>query len=626
MSPRLRDLLTILAIVLLAAAVYSPTFYNRFVYDDAVTVEENLFIRDWRNAPRIFTADYYVRAEEYSFRPLVTLTYFWDYAFWSINPWGYHLTDLLLHAAAAVTAWLIALRLFRRRLPATAAALLFAVHPALTEAVAGISFREDPLCALFCFLSLLFYLRAGDEQLCQRSEPTSSWLAKASQGRSGQSLARDSEQRTVPQAKRHCIFLAASLLFFVAALLAKEMAAAFPLALLAFEFIRGRRRRFPVLRLLPFFIAAALYAFLRFQILYQQGTLPTAPDFGDPFARIVLAAKSLGFYIRLAFFPLNLSVEYPDPFAGLIWSGRLLLPALLALAFFLQALTGERSGKEAKFGAAFFLLSLLPVINLVPSSRLGAERFFYLPAFGFCLWSAGVLFPREGDRKQGTIIFLIAVLAIFSLQTLKRNREWENNLILFGRAAAVSPDSSKARHGLGNEYFRLRRLPEAERELLAAIAIFPREPLYHNSLGVVYGEMGEYEKSLASFQSSARLNPGDPLVLMNLSTLYLRLGEAGKAIETIEKFIAERPFDAKGYLNLGEIYINQKDYPRAIEAYEQALKRDPYSPLALGSLGYCYYQTQDYLSARRAWESALRLEPGNIDIRRNLETLRRQGF
>ncbi|MCX6349448.1 MAG: tetratricopeptide repeat protein [Candidatus Aureabacteria bacterium] len=592
-----RNFLVLSLLILLSAAVYSPTFLNRFVYDDQVTVEENLFIRDWKNVARFFSADYYVRAEEYSFRPLVTLTYFWDYSFWGTNPWGYHLTNLLLHAFAAVTVYFLALRLFRRRLAAAAAALLFALHPGQTEAVAGISFREDLLCALFCFLSFLCYLRT----------------------------------------KRSCIFIILSVLFFILALLAKEMAAAFPLVLLAWEFprkpdeLRKPGRRSPALRLLPFFVAAALYALLRFRILYQQGTLPTAPEFGDPLARIFLAFKSLGFYGRLAFFPFNLTVEYPDPFPALIWGNYLLLPALLIAAFFLRALVGARSGSGAKFGAAFFLLSLLPVLNLIPSSRLGAERFFYLPALGFCLWFAGVLFPRrkdtDGDRVGGgRIVWLAVILACFSLQTIKRNREWESNLVLFSRAVAVSPGSSKARHGLGNELFRLRRLPEAEKELRAAIDIFSREPLYHNSLGVVYGEMGDYKKSLAEFLASARLNPGDPLVLMNLSTLYLRLGDTDKALQEIEMFIAARPFDAKGYLNLGEIRINQKDYPRAIAAYRRALELDPYSLLALGSLGYCYYQTKDYLSARRAWEAALRLDPNNPEIRRNLDSLRRMGL
>ena len=485
-----RDLPVLLFTFLLAAAVYSPTFANRFVYDDAVTVEENLFIRDWGNAPRIFTADYYVRAEEYSFRPLVTLTYFWDYAFWGINPWGYHLTDLLLHALSAAAVYLLALRLFRRRLPAAAAALLFAVHPALTEAVAGISFREDPLCALFCFLSLLLYLRAEDEASCKRSDPIILSTAEAVERRSSKPCDRSCGQKAIPQAKRYYIFLVLSVLFFIAALLSKEMAVALPFVLLAHELIRRPRRPF-LLRLLPFFLAAGLYAVLRFQILFQQGTLPTAPEFGDPLARIVLVLKSLGLYLRLAFFPVRLTVEYPDPFPGLIWSGRLVLPALLALAFFLRTLTG--GGREERFGAAFFLLSLLPVLNLVPSSRLGAERFFYLPAFGFCLWSAALLFPPGGSSIRARVALLAAVLVLFSLESASRNREWEDNLILFERAAAVSPDSSKARHGLGNEYFRLRRLPEAERELRAAIAIFPREPLYHNSLGVVYGELGDYE-------------------------------------------------------------------------------------------------------------------------------------
>ena len=159
MKPGWKNFLAVVVLLVLGMAVYLNTFGNRFVYDDLVTVEENVFIRDPGNLQKLFSQDYYLLSEEYSFRPLVTVTCFWDYSRWGINPWGYHLTNLLLHLASGLAVYFLASRLLRTVPAAFLAGLIFLLHPVQTEAVAAISFREDLLCALFFCLALIFYLK-----------------------------------------------------------------------------------------------------------------------------------------------------------------------------------------------------------------------------------------------------------------------------------------------------------------------------------------------------------------------------------------------------------------------------------------------------------------------------------
>lgn len=583
-----RHIVHIILLVLTGTAVYWNSLNNGFVYDDLVTVEENLFIRDWRNLGRFFWADYYVRTEEYSFRPLVTLTYFADWAIFGEDPRGYHLTNLILHCLAGLAVYGLGRRICS--LPATGflAALIFLLHPAQAEAVNGISFREDLLCALFFFLSLLACAKTG-------------WKGR-----------NDPKWRAL------------SLLGFVLALLAKEMAVTLPLVIAAYLLLIQRRHRHELLRpfLAVFFLIAVLYGTARMLILFQPGTLPAAPPFGDPLSRLVLALKSLGLYGRLAFLPVRLTVEYPDPFPPVIWSGYLVLPALLTAAFLLAA--GRRGKSRAgTFGLAFFFITLLPVLNLVPTARLGAERFVYLPLFGFAIWGAETLAGLASGAAGRKIAAPAAVLILLALGagTVSRNRDWTDNYTLFRRAVEVSPDSSKARHGLGNEYFRLGWTGPAIEEFKAAIAIFDREPLYHNSLGVAYGEEGRFEEALFQFQRSAALNPGDPLVRLNLSTLFLRSGDPGRALEEIDYFIAARPFDPDGFLNRAEILLARDDYPGAIAAFKQALALHPTSLPALTGLGYGHYRQGDWERARFYWERARQLDPGNPGLRANLELI-----
>ncbi len=598
-----KNLARILFLLLAGTGVWWNSLENGFVYDDLVTVEENLFIRDWSNLAKFFSADYYVLSEEYSYRPLVTLTYFVDWALFRDDPRGYHLTSLVLHLLTGLAVYALAAKICSSRGTGFFAALVYLLHPAQTEAVCGISFREDILCALFFFLSLSMFIQSR----------------RRDQGAGG---AEDGIADNAGAGFRPGLYVL-SLLFFVLALLAKEMAVSLPVVIAAYLLVVRRCRPRELLRpaVAGFFAVAVLYGTARMLFLYQPEALPAAPEFGDPAGRLVLAAKSLGLYGRLAFLPVRLTVEYPDPLPPVIWSNFLVIPAMLTAAFLLAA--GFRGRNRAgSFGLAFFFLTLLPVINLLPAARLGAERFIYLPLFGFAVWGAETL--RRLELKTGKPAVRAAaglILVALAAGTVSRNRDWKNNYTLFRRAVEVSPDSSKARHGLGNEYFRIGRTREAIEEFKRAIEIFDREPLYYNSLGVAYGEAGRFAEALEQFQRSAALNPGDPLVRLNLSTLFLRTGDTGRALEEIDRYIAERPFDPDGFLNRGEILIARGDYPAAAAAYEQVLALHPGSLPALTGLGYCHFRLGNRDRARHYWERALELDPGHPGLLRNLELL-----
>lgn len=599
------NLYIILLLVLIGGGIYANSLFNSFVYDDLVTVEQNLFIRDWSNLARFFSTDYYSRSEEYSFRPMVTLTYFLDYSLFNLNPLGYHLTNLFLHVLTGIIIYFLSKQLFPDLYAPILTALIFIVHPVQTEAVAGISFREDLLCCLFFILALLIY------------------ISKVKIIKNTVNIGHPNTAKG--ELKINSSWFSLSIFFFLLSLLSKEMAVTFPLVIVCYELLIRKKRLLVIFQpgIVILFLISGIYLFARFLILYHQGTLPAAPEFGNIFTRIFLVFKGFGLYGMITFLPVNLTVEYPDPFPPIIWSSYLLLPAFLTTALLIIVWFKRKNHPSERFGLAFFAITLLPILNLVPNSRLGAERFAYLPMLGISLWAANLLIKLQSHSKKTKFIRILIGIILVSLAagTINRNRAWKDNLTLFTRAASVSPLSSKAHHGLGNELFRLGKLSAAVNEFKKAISIFNREPLYYNSLGVAYGEMGRFDDALIQFQASSRLNPGDPLVLMNLSTLFLRTGKFSEAREAINKFILARPYDPDGYINLGEIEIQRKDYLSAVSALHKALKRDPNSLPALSSLGYCYYQMGDNYQAKRYWRAALDLDPYNAGLQHNLKSL-----
>src|SRR3989338_8267359 len=164
-----KHLLHILLILIISIAIYSNTLKNGFAYDDEFTVVNNTLIKNFSNISKLFTKEYFSTSGEMSYRPVVTLTYFLDYALYGIKPWGYHLTNLLLHALNGVILYIFLTLCICSKLKAQSnyfqssafsllSALIFVTHPVLTEAVNAISFREDLLCFLFFISALIIHI------------------------------------------------------------------------------------------------------------------------------------------------------------------------------------------------------------------------------------------------------------------------------------------------------------------------------------------------------------------------------------------------------------------------------------------------------------------------------------
>jgi hypothetical protein len=134
------------AVAATAIAVYLNTLLNAFVWDDLYLVVDNTHIKSLTSIPGLFTEALFPRTQYY--RPLQAFTFAFDYRVWGLAAGGFHLTSALLHAAVAWMFYRLAARILRDPLAGVAAALLFAVHPLHTEAIAYLSGRSDPLAAL----------------------------------------------------------------------------------------------------------------------------------------------------------------------------------------------------------------------------------------------------------------------------------------------------------------------------------------------------------------------------------------------------------------------------------------------------------------------------------------------
>jgi tetratricopeptide (TPR) repeat protein len=557
--------------VLLCLIVYYNSLSNGFVYDDYGVIVENKYISQPGGLlASLFSQSYYEFAGiEASYRPVSTLSYYVIYAFAELNPFYYHLVSLLLHMLNTILVSWLAVLVLQHHLRALIAGLLFACHPVLTEAVNGIDWNDDLLTTLFFLLALICYIRNQSENLVS--------------GIKGYSL---------------------SLLFFALGLLAKEMAITLPAIILLYDLVlrdadrdsanftglqKMVRNRIPVYA--GYMAVSLIYLGVRFFILYNPREFHTTSA-GSLLERIIYLPGHLFSYIRLTLFPVNLNADYLYSHPGSFFEAWNLAGLVIVLALVGFTFKRYRNSKLIFFGIGWFLITLVPVYNLVEIYHPLAERYLYLPTIGFCLVLAAAVhaaakkyFSYPSTVNAAILIPVVVILSLYSAATIMRNSVWQNNFTLWSKTVQKSPNSLAARGGLGMAYLTKGMLDEAAEQFEIAIKLYPRHHKNYYNLGLVHHQKGELNKALEYFSRSVALNPTS----------------------------------AKGHYNLATVYLQQRAWDLAIRHYVKVNELDPAKVMAHYNLGMAYAMQEKLDSAVSAWEKVLQLEPQHTMAKNNIQ-------
>jgi Flp pilus assembly protein TadD len=582
---------------LVALAIYLPSLRNGFTYDDRVVVVESRFITDLGNIPKLLSKDYFRRAEEKSWRPVTTLSYFIDHALWGKRPFGYHLTNLLLHAA---TAGLVVLLLLSCRAPPVAAllgGLLFALHPVATAAVESVSFRDDLLAALFVVSGLAAY--------------------RSYTGGEGGSSAG----------------LYLGCVFYAAGCLSKENAVVLPALAWAVDavvdgrplFSFDRRRR---LALGSMAVVGLAYAALRFGPM--AGPAETYRYLGGGLLSAAATAWAVLFRAaRLLLVPTGLSpVRWVEPVGSLadpmVAGGLALAAACLVLGW-----RARRKTPRVSAALAFMALSWLPVCGIVPLTHPLADRYLYLPLVGFCwlvaegLFSLGSMPSREA--RVGAVALAALVAFGWAGPTLSRHSDWRDDLSLWSSAVANEPASYRAHYNLGDALYKADRMGEAEGPFRKALALKPVFSLGHYSLGRLLYKTGRKAEAAEQFLEALADKPDYAEARNHLGVIFEERGELGRARAEYEATLGLEPSNANALNNLGVLSARQGKTSEAEAYFRRASAADPYDPRGFTNLGSVLVQEGRTEEARQAFNRALALAPGFEPARRGLASLGRGG-
>ena len=477
-------------VVALTIGVFTPALSPEWVnWDDPAMFLENPHYRGLgpRQLVWMFTSFHMGH-----YMPLTWLTLGWDYAVWEMSPWGYHLSNVLLHAGTALVFYFLAVRLLRLalgaattgglslRLGAAAAAVFFAAHPLRAESVAWVTERRDVLSGLFYVGAALAYVKA---------------------------VSGDS---------RRVGLYWTSVALFVGALLSKSITATLPLTLLVLDIYplrrlggaRGWTRWAVWAEKLPFFALGLAAAALAFLALVPLGNMRSLSGM-SPLLRVVLLLYSLAFYLGKTALPLALSPLYTFPMLVTYYDFA------LALGGIALALVLVRSLPAFSASWAVYAVTLLPVSGVFHNGPQSvADRYSYLAGLPWALWvgAAVAWHPDSAPRARMLATALrtavAAVLVGYVVLAWQQAAIWHDSVALWRHALAVDPESRNAHAYLGNAYAEAGMVPEAIGQYEEAAARFHNKPGFYVLIARLLEDEDNDLGALAYYRAALQAEPG----------------------------------------------------------------------------------------------------------------------
>lgn len=496
--------------------VFSPAIRFDFVdYDDPIYVTNNPLVA------RGFTWEGVARSwHEWisgNWHPLTIWSHMLDATLFGLRPWGHHLHSLLLHALNAVLLFFLLGAIAQKRAELWAAffiAAIWAVHPTALESAVWISERKNVLSTLLWLATLALY-----KSHTQKGTTRSTLLALAS---------------------------------FGLALMAKPAPVVLPVTLLLLDYwplkrVQGISRadwatwRALLAEKIPFFVLSIVFAL---------STLKTQLDSGAAAMGVQLPlwvqwawvpvwyAK----YVAHTFWPVGLSVLYPEPKGG----PPLALSAIAALGLAILTiglLIYARHRPWIGVGWLWFIITLAPVSGIIPIGLHSiADRYLYVPTMGLWVaigWTAASASSRIVRRSAGA--FGIGAVLVLVMLTRHQLPHWRNSETLFSRAIAVTKGNYVMHYNLARYLTLSGRYDEALDHLQACLSIKPDHAEALNNMGWTLQLKGNYAEAASCYRRSLHHDPQNHLARRNLVLALLALGYDEEAIAEFNELVRVAP-------------------------------------------------------------------------------------
>jgi len=599
-------------IVALGVLAYSNSFTCSFQFDDFHYIVDNRSLHDigaigdiWNFLDRRFIGN---------------LTFALNYSLHGADVVGYHVVNLLVHIGAALFVRWLALLIFstpvmrnraisrRKEILSLACGLIFAVHPLQTQAVTYIVQRLASLAAFFYIGSVCLYIKAR-----------------------------------LTRSRKQILFFSGSAVLGLLGLLTKEIVFTLPFALILCEiyffsnglkpFLGSLLAKKRLVFLLPSIVfLLILPAMMSFRL--HQITMATESDrYHDPELTagtyLMTQFRVVVEYIRLLFVPVGQNVDHDLPAATGFFEPRIFVSFLILASIIAAAVLLFRRFRIISFGIMWFFLTLSVESSIKPLHNVMFEHRLYLPMAGFVLVFTALvhhlLMKRNSTAAAGV---LLAVIAAFSVLTVRRNFVWRSEITLWRDAVRKSPEKHRPYNNLGSAYIRKGNFSEAEPLFRKTLALNPSYPNAYYNLGSIAMKEGRKKEAEAFFWRAIQLNSGYFSAHYDLGLILIEKGDFGRAIDCFRAALAIMPGEPTAMTNLGNALFETGDIGEAKNLYRQALELEPELAAALNGLGRVYFSEGNLDEAERLFERITRIDPDFAAVYNNLGNIaiRRGGF
>jgi tetratricopeptide (TPR) repeat protein len=529
----LRLALAVIGLTGLVFLVYSGSLFGDFVFDDRPVIIDNDKIKSFRYLPEFFTHGVWYSTKIQladTYRPLFLVFLMLNYKLWGLNPFGFHLTNILFHAANSVLVFFLVRRMLQEEvLIPFIGASIFAVHPVNTESVSWICGLTDPLAVFFLLLSFLCYLKYKES------------------GKAGS--------------------LALSAVLYLFAIMSKEAVLLFPATIAAYDYIEEKRIYFR--RLAVYGLAAAVFFTAMFLALGETSKSGTVEVSSAGVLRLLEYAAG---YVKLLFIPWPLEYYLTTPEKRVIGTPGAVFSIFALSAMVLYSLKNRLS----TFALFWMAAAILPPRLLALSSTAHyAVRYLYLPSVGFAtiIASAAALIRY----RKVTVVVACLIVAVLGALTFRASLNWKDDNAFYSMTIRSATDYMGGYLGVAKYFERIGRNDKAVEVFKASLDHVPGKDkaFAYEQIALLYGKSGFTSQSIEYFNKLLKLKPMDTAALTGLGNNYMQKGDHEKALHYYGRALAVDGQNFEALYNIALTYERMGDMIKAGDQYKRFISIAP---------------------------------------------------
>lgn len=564
---------------------FQPSLQNKFTnWDDPVYVEKSELIQ---KAPFANLPLYFTEVISSNYHPLTMVSLGLDYASSKLEPYRYHLVNLIFHLINTLLVFIFIYKLSNSKWGvALFVAVLFGVHPMHVESVAWISERKDVLYTFFFFLSLISY------QIYKNKQETN---------------------------KKALVWIVLCFVLFVLSILSKAMAVVLPLVLILIDYYDNRKltSKQVWLEKIPFLLISLLFGLIAFKS--QVNDAIANIDAFTIFQRIMFGTYGAIMYLYKLVFPLNLSAFYPYP--TLQDNGTRLpyifyyMPVLFLVCAFLIYYT-KKFTKDFIFGFGFYFITIVLVLQFMSvGMAIMADRYTYIPYIGIFYLIGNQIDKLININNKFKIIFIFigAIFCFWMISlTHKRIKVWENSDTLWTDVISKYPNADVSYKNRGNYYIDNKMYDKALVDFDNYLTINHSDPKIYSNRGNIYGLKGEFEKSLADYSSALKLDSvKNTEAFLNRAITYSMMKKYDLALLDYNKALLIDPKSVSVHSNRAYVYLELNDLDKAISDYSHVINNFTPTDNSYFYRGLAYFKKGDFENAIKDNSKAIELNSKN---------------